>query len=80
VLDDPRDQRFKHIALTERGQRAARAIRDIVREVERAALAPRARYGPRAGAQGETGAARRNRLSPGSLRDPPLTAPPDDEQ
>jgi DNA-binding MarR family transcriptional regulator len=32
--DDPRDQRFKRIALTERGQRAARAMRDIVREVE----------------------------------------------
>src|SRR4051794_32294190 len=32
--DDPRDQRFKRIALTERGQRAARAMRDIVNEVE----------------------------------------------
>ncbi len=32
--DDPRDQRFKRIALTERGQRAARAMRDIVHEVE----------------------------------------------
>ena len=32
--DDPRDQRFKRIALTERGQRAARAMRDIVREIE----------------------------------------------
>ena len=32
--DDPRDQRFTRIALTERGQRAARAMRDIVREVE----------------------------------------------
>jgi DNA-binding MarR family transcriptional regulator len=32
--DDPRDQRFKRIALTERGHRAARAMRDIVREVE----------------------------------------------
>ena len=32
--DDPRDQRFKRIALTERGQRAARAMRDIVYEVE----------------------------------------------
>ena len=32
--EDPRDQRFKRIALTERGQRAARAMRDIVREVE----------------------------------------------
>ena len=32
--DDPRDQRFKRIALTERGRRAAQAMRDIVREVE----------------------------------------------
>jgi DNA-binding MarR family transcriptional regulator len=32
--DDPRDQRFKRIALTERGQRAARALRDIVSEIE----------------------------------------------
>lgn len=32
--DDPRDQRFKRIALTRRGQRAALAMRDIVREVE----------------------------------------------
>lgn len=32
--DDPRDQRFKRIALTERGQRAALAMRDIVRDVE----------------------------------------------
>ena len=32
--DDPRDQRFRRIALTERGQRAAGAMRDIVREVE----------------------------------------------
>ena len=32
--DDPRDQRFKRIVLSERGQRAARAMRDIVREVE----------------------------------------------
>jgi DNA-binding MarR family transcriptional regulator len=32
--DDPRDQRFKRIALTQRGQRAALAMRDIVREVE----------------------------------------------
>jgi DNA-binding MarR family transcriptional regulator len=32
--DDPRDLRFKRIALTERGQRAARAMRDIVRELE----------------------------------------------
>ena len=32
--DDPRDQRFKRIALTERGQRAAGAMRDIVHEVE----------------------------------------------
>jgi DNA-binding MarR family transcriptional regulator len=32
--DDPRDQRFKRIALTRRGQRAARAMRDIVHEVE----------------------------------------------
>jgi DNA-binding MarR family transcriptional regulator len=31
---DPRDQRFKRIALTERGQRAAVAMRDIVGEVE----------------------------------------------
>ena len=33
-VDDPRDQRYKRIVLTERGQRAARAMRDIVREVE----------------------------------------------
>jgi DNA-binding MarR family transcriptional regulator len=32
--DDPRDQRFKRITVTERGLRAARAMRDIVREVE----------------------------------------------
>jgi len=32
--DDPRDQRFKRIALTERGRQAALAMRDIVREVE----------------------------------------------
>jgi DNA-binding MarR family transcriptional regulator len=32
--DDPRDQRFKRIAVTERGQRAGRAMRDIVRELE----------------------------------------------
>ena len=32
--DDPRDQRFKRIVLTKRGQRAARAMRDIVGEVE----------------------------------------------
>jgi DNA-binding MarR family transcriptional regulator len=32
--DDPRDRRFKRIALTERGQRAARAMRDVVHEVE----------------------------------------------
>ena len=32
--DDPGDQRFKRIALTGRGQRAALAMRDIVREVE----------------------------------------------
>jgi DNA-binding MarR family transcriptional regulator len=32
---DPRDQRFTRIALTDRGQRAARAMRDIVLEVER---------------------------------------------
>jgi DNA-binding MarR family transcriptional regulator len=32
--DDPHDQRFKRIALTQRGQRAALAMRDIVREVE----------------------------------------------
>jgi DNA-binding MarR family transcriptional regulator len=32
--DDPRDQRFKRIALTDRGRRAALAMRDIVREVE----------------------------------------------
>jgi DNA-binding MarR family transcriptional regulator len=32
--DDPRDQRFKRIALTDRGQRAARAMRDVVQEVE----------------------------------------------
>jgi DNA-binding MarR family transcriptional regulator len=33
-VDDPRDQRYKRIVLTERGHRAARAMRDIVREVE----------------------------------------------
>src|SRR3954469_24908603 len=32
--NDTRDQRFKRIALTTRGQRAARAMRDIVGEVE----------------------------------------------
>jgi DNA-binding MarR family transcriptional regulator len=32
--DDPRDRRFKRIALTDRGQRAALAMRDIVRDVE----------------------------------------------
>src|SRR6476646_666932 len=32
--DDPRDQRFKRIALTERGRQASLAMRDIVREVE----------------------------------------------
>jgi DNA-binding MarR family transcriptional regulator len=32
--NDPRDQRFKRITVTDRGQRAARAMRDIVREVE----------------------------------------------
>ena len=32
--DDPCDQRFKRIVLTKRGRRAARAMRDIVREVE----------------------------------------------
>src|SRR5437763_14385265 len=32
--DDPRDQRFKRIMLTERGRSAARAMRDIVRETE----------------------------------------------
>ena len=32
--DDPRDQRFKRIVVTKRGLRAARAMRDIVREVE----------------------------------------------
>ena len=32
--DDPRDQRFKRIALTRRGKRAALAMRDIVRDVE----------------------------------------------
>ena len=32
--DDPRDQRFKRIVLTPRGRRAARAMRDIVGEVE----------------------------------------------
>lgn len=32
--DDPHDQRFKRIALTRRGQRAALAMRDIVRDVE----------------------------------------------
>jgi DNA-binding MarR family transcriptional regulator len=33
--DDPRDERFKRIALTGRGRRAAQAMRDIVRNVER---------------------------------------------
>src|SRR3954469_12035376 len=33
--DDPRDQRFKRIVLTGRGRRAAQAMRDIVRNVER---------------------------------------------
>jgi DNA-binding MarR family transcriptional regulator len=33
--DDPRDQRFKRIALTGRGRRAAQAMRDIVRNLER---------------------------------------------
>jgi DNA-binding MarR family transcriptional regulator len=33
-LDDPRDQRFKRIALTDRGRRVSLAMRDIVREVE----------------------------------------------
>jgi DNA-binding MarR family transcriptional regulator len=33
--DDPRDQRFKRIALTARGRRAGQAMRDIVRSVER---------------------------------------------
>src|SRR3954452_18833164 len=32
--DDPRAQRFKRVALTERGHRAARAMIDIVNEVE----------------------------------------------
>jgi DNA-binding MarR family transcriptional regulator len=32
--DDPRDQRFKRIVLTERGRQAARAMRDIVGETE----------------------------------------------
>ena len=32
---DPRDQRFKRIALTARGRRAAQAMRDIVHDVER---------------------------------------------
>jgi DNA-binding MarR family transcriptional regulator len=32
--DDPRDQRFKRIALTDRGRRAAQAMRDIVRHIE----------------------------------------------
>jgi len=32
--DDPRDQRFKRIALTDRGQSAAKAMREIVREIE----------------------------------------------
>lgn len=32
--DDPRDQRYKRIVLTERGLSAARAIRDIVQETE----------------------------------------------
>src|SRR3954451_17712679 len=32
--DDPRDQRFKRIVLTQRGKQAARAMRDIVRETE----------------------------------------------
>jgi DNA-binding MarR family transcriptional regulator len=33
-LDDPRDQRYKRIVLTERGRRAGQAMRDIVRAVE----------------------------------------------
>src|SRR3954469_5259753 len=32
--DDPSDQRVKRIALTDRGHRAARAMRDIVHEIE----------------------------------------------
>jgi DNA-binding MarR family transcriptional regulator len=32
--DDPEDQRFKRVRLTERGHAAARAIRDIVAEIE----------------------------------------------
>src|SRR5256885_219414 len=32
--DDPRDQRYKRIVLTERGRSAARAIRDVVQETE----------------------------------------------
>jgi DNA-binding MarR family transcriptional regulator len=32
--DDPGDRRFKRIALTQRGRRAALAMRDIVRDVE----------------------------------------------
>jgi DNA-binding MarR family transcriptional regulator len=32
--DDSRDQRYKRIVLTPRGRRAARAMRDIVHEVE----------------------------------------------
>jgi DNA-binding MarR family transcriptional regulator len=32
--DDPRDQRFKRVRLTERGHAAAQAIRDIVAEIE----------------------------------------------
>lgn len=32
--DDPEDQRFKRVRLTKRGHAAARAIRDIVAEIE----------------------------------------------
>lgn len=32
--DDPRDQRYKRIALTARGRRAALAMRDIVHDIE----------------------------------------------
>jgi DNA-binding MarR family transcriptional regulator len=32
--DDPADQRFKRVRLTKRGHAAARAIRDIVAEIE----------------------------------------------
>jgi len=32
--DDPEDQRFKRVRLTDRGHAAARAIRDIVAEIE----------------------------------------------